>query len=98
MGFVALVEINMTQNKIGKFEIKLIIHGFLIIGFIIGYGMLFLVAVIGINAYYKEGLIDSSQASIFMTIIPVFGVAFLIYWCLSIAKEKRCPNCKEIIQ
>ncbi len=76
---------------------KLILHGLGIIGFVIGYGFMFLMSIIGLTEYYKAGLIDSSTSAIIITAIPVIGIIILIYWCLSISITKHCPKCKAVI-
>lgn len=75
--------------------LRLTKHGLAIIGYLIGFGFMFILAVNGIIPTFQNYPIETKiLVANLVPIIPAVGLGILIYWVLWLAMSNpKCPHC-----
>ena len=82
-------------------SIKIILFGFGIMGYLIGYVINYPLAMTGVVLALEGGIIDENIFNVFKYGYPIVGISFLIgivlYVAFNLGKKQLCSNCNTAL-
>lgn len=83
-------------------SIKFILFGFGVIGYLIGYGINYTLAMVGVALAFEGGIIDETIFNVFKYGYLVIGIlifiGFIFYFSGVLGKKQLCSNCNTTLQ